>query len=104
MTDKKEWFRYVPSDKSDEERAYSWRISARNYVDNLLMFPNFPLYSSVIDGNLDYDEWYLKTDLDKIRLKIYGSQNQIVKDSRIEFECEPSKKNLVNKLIEEIHL
>ena len=104
MTENKEWFRYIPSNKSDEKMAYVWRISARNYLDNLEMFPDFPLHDSVFNSNLDYDEWKLKMDSEKIPVKIYGNGFKIVKDPKIEFECESSKKDLVNKLIGDIHL
>ena len=104
MTDKKEWFRYVPSNESEEKMAYAWRVSARNYLNNLEMFPDFSLHDSVFNNNLDYDGWKLKMDSENIKVKIYGNGNQIVKSPRIEFECEPSKKDLINKLIEDIHL
>ena len=92
QSDKKEWFRYVPSNESEEKMAYAWRVSARNYLNNLEMFPDFSLHDSVFNNNLDYDEWKLKMDSENIKVKIYVNGNQIVKsESRMyarEYEWE----------------
>ena len=104
MKEEKEWFVYEPEKEEDKKMSYAWRTSARNMNSCRAVFPTFSLEVFRLDSTSQFDEWFLKERDKEYPVRIYGNGYTVVEDPRIEFECMPSEKDLVNKLIGDLNL
>ena len=103
MDEKKQWFKYKPANKSRENTDV--RMHIRNLSNLSGIFCNMP---SLTFGNVNmdnqYDELVINKGNETFNMRVYGNGNQVVKNPRIEYYCESSKKDIANKLIDEIPL
>jgi len=99
---KKTWHHYEPSTKEKEKMMYS----RRSYAEHLesLDYVIYPLTKVSQDINRNFDEYFFEENAEKIHIRIYGSEKHFVANPRIEFLCEPSRKNEVNLLIDKLKL